>query len=133
MNWTRRKSYKEKGHRQSLFEEWKWPNVEQLCCISTVQIVRKAAMNTSTEELNSFYNFRNNDTCRLKNLFKIYAEKTTKRSAINILDTGRLYYNELPTDLRNTSLSQKLFKLKLKAHVMTKHKLEKHWCGSWSF
>ena len=126
LNWTRRKSYKDKCHRQSLFEEWKWPNVEQLCRISTIQIVRKSALNMSTEELNSFYNFRNNDTCRLENSFKIYTEKTTKRSATNILDKGRLYYNELPTDLRNTSLSQKLFKLKLKAHVMTKHKLEKH-------
>ena len=110
-----------KTHRQELLDQLNWPNAKQIIFTSTVNLVKKAITGKSAKGMNK--------------LFKInYSQQTRKGPNIRLEHCGKIakkgdtfsvkgseMFNNLPMQLKNPSLTEKQFKIKLKLYPRTKN------------
>ena len=126
LTWTRRIKYTEKIHRQDLMEKIGWLNVRQMLDQSTVNLVKKAAVNRASQEINNMFNLKENGNRRKAQQFLIETENTTKRKGINILEQGKRIFNQLPIEMRNNTMNDYQFKKELKLHTKEHNLLPYH-------
>ena len=126
LTWTRRIKYTEKIHRQDLMEKIGWLNVRQMLDQSTVNLVKKAAVNRASQEINNMFNLKENGNRRKAQQFIIETENTTKRKGINILEQGKRIFNQLPIEMRNNTMNDYQFKKELKLHTKEHNLLPYH-------
>ena len=109
-----------------MFESWNWLNVKQITDSAIVNFVRSAANNETSNMLNKGFRFRDNNTTRMENVFKIETHDTKNWTTKNFFDIGKNLFNNLPVNIRLQNGNKKCFKSEVKTWVKTINLLEEH-------
>ena len=126
ITWTGKTKKHNRTHRQALYNKWGWANTKQLIQRANVQLVRKAAINTSSERINQMFKIQNTPNMRPGQQHKIKTNNTNHRKQHNILDAGRNSYNSLPLPIRDTTTKNHQFKKQTKTHISQLFLLPEH-------
>ena len=126
ITWHPGLKYSTKPHRQELLLRLGWKNVQQMSNTATVQIVKLASKNQSSEGINLMF-AKNPVERKRSHLSHFISTFSTKyRKGINFLDRGRSQFNQLPLDLRDNSRSRYGFKRGLKSYINDLYHLPRH-------
>ena len=117
---------KQKSHRQTLLNELKWPNVEQIVNSSIINLTKKAISNKSSQGINNLFATHTPPNPRKTKGQRIAHKGHILRNKNSFSGKATHLYNCLPENLKNSEITPKLFKTKLKEHMKTQHLLKEH-------
>lgn len=113
-------------HRQTSLDSIGWPNVMQIITASSLNVVKKASCNQSSEGINNMFITNEPMNPRKGKAQLLTHNGPVLRPSTHFSSYGVSEYNNLPHTLRDKLLTSKQFKAALKPHTKTTNLLEKH-------
>ena len=113
-------------HRQKIFSEIGWPNVQQIILMASSNLVRKAGLNQSSQGLNTMIKKKQKKSQRHGHIMRLEHCGPANRKSDTFSSKATQQFNVLPTALKDPLISTAAFKKKLKEHAMSTYLLKEH-------
>ena len=123
------KNWNRKGdgiHRQHILDQVQWPNVNQLIASATLNLTKNAISGKSSTGMNSLFKVTRPPEANRNQCLRIDHKGKATRTTLSFSANATQMFNQLPAQLRASTLTTKKFKTQVKEHISNNFKLPQH-------